>query len=75
MVRESRLSDSFVRAYQIAPLPSSSNSEVIDLERIDRAVVGALFGGGGAKRKRERPREKYIWNLAFIGTFQHPKSI
>lgn len=45
------------------------------MERIDRAVVGALFGGGGAKRKRERPREKYIWNLAFIGTFQHPKYI
>lgn len=29
-------------------LPSSSSSEVIDLERMDRAVVGALFGGGGA---------------------------
>lgn len=29
-------------------LPSSSNSDVIDLERIDSAVVGALFGGGGA---------------------------
>lgn len=29
-------------------LPSSSNSDVIDLERMDSAVVGALFGGGGA---------------------------
>ena len=29
-------------------LPSSSSSEVMDLERMDRAVVGALFGGGGA---------------------------
>lgn len=33
-------------------LPSSSSSEVIDLERIDRAVVGALFGGGGAEGHR-----------------------
>ena len=29
-------------------LPSSSSSEVMDLERIDSAVVGALLGGGGA---------------------------
>lgn len=29
-------------------LPSSSSSEVMDLERRVRAVVGARFGGGGA---------------------------
>lgn len=29
-------------------LPSSSSSEVMDLERRVRAVVGARLGGGGA---------------------------
>lgn len=38
-------------------LPSSSSSEVIDLERIERAVVGALLGGGGAEGERERETE------------------
>lgn len=33
-------------------LPSSSSSEVMDLERMDRAVVGARFGGGGAEGHR-----------------------
>lgn len=30
-------------------LPMSSSSDVIDLERMDSAVLGARFGGGGAK--------------------------
>lgn len=29
-------------------LPRSSSSEVIDFDRMDRAVEGALRGGGGA---------------------------
>ncbi len=29
-------------------LPRSSSSEVIDFERMDKAVEGALRGGGGA---------------------------
>lgn len=43
-------------------LPSSSSSEVMDLERRVRAVVGARFGGGGAAewtdgaRVRGQPR-------------------
>lgn len=40
-------------------LPSSSSSDVIDFERIDRAVVGALFGGGGAEQ-----RETDMWPKA-----------
>lgn len=35
-------------------LPSSSSSDVMDLERMDRAVVGARFGGGGAEEESER---------------------
>lgn len=37
------------RAGQARLLPSSSSSEVMDLERRVRAVVGARFGGGGAE--------------------------
>ena len=43
-------------------LPSSSSSEVIDLERMDRAVVGALFGGGGARpTSRQTDRQADRW--------------
>lgn len=43
-------------------LPSSSNSDVMDLERIDKAVVGALFGGGGAKNEQEKGK----WVKTFL---------
>lgn len=39
-------------------LPSSSSSEVMDLERRVRAVVGARLGGGGAGGGQERPRRE-----------------
>lgn len=43
-------------------LPSSSSSEVMDLERMDKAVVGALFGGGGAgKTEHEYQVTKVQW--------------
>lgn len=35
-------------------LPSSSSSDVMDLERSVSAVVGARFGGGGAVGRQER---------------------
>lgn len=41
----------------VVPSPSSSSSEVMDLERMDRAVVGARFGGGGAEEDGVRERE------------------
>lgn len=37
---------------RVCDLPSSSSSEVMDLERRVRAVVGARFGGGGAGGQR-----------------------
>lgn len=42
---------------RIRILPSSSSSEVMDLDRMDRAVVGALFGGGGAEGHRGKDVE------------------
>lgn len=42
-------------------LPSSSSSEVMDLERRVRAVVGARFGGGGAGRGRAGETEVRAW--------------
>lgn len=41
------------RAPAPRPLPSSSSSAVMDLERSVRVVLGALLGGGGAERKRD----------------------
>lgn len=37
----------------VCVLPMSSSSDVIDLERMDSAVVGARFGGGGAKENND----------------------
>lgn len=42
-------------------LPSSSSSEVMDLERRVRAVVGARLGGGGASGADWRDRGVRTW--------------
>lgn len=39
-------------------LPRSSSSEVIDFERMDKAVEGALRGGGGAIATNQKKKKK-----------------
>lgn len=46
--------------------PRSSSSEVIDLERIDSAVVGARLGGGGANKDKDAHLVKTLSNRIII---------
>lgn len=53
LVRNRHPDDEDVKTLNTLLLPSSSSSDVMDLERMDKAVVGARFGGGGAEEHIE----------------------
>lgn len=60
LVRNRHPDDEDVKTLTTLLLPSSSSSDVMDLERMDKAVVGARFGGGGAEEHIECKKKQTL---------------